>query len=268
MRQVETFKGTSVFFLPVILLAAAGGVMPARAANAQPYDAAIVFGRANALYKEGRYGEAIRNYEDILTHELAGGNLYYNLANSYYKNGSAGKAVLNYERAGIFIPRDADMKSNYEYVRSGLSLGAPQLSGMRLLRVNDAAWSHLTLDGLTVVMMFLYILALAGIFFKPAAGKNGVSRRADIVIIGSLVLGIMVSCAFARRLRYYRRAAVVLASQIEAKFAPVEGATAHFTLSEGSIVEIIEENQGYARIRRGDGKIGWAKAGSIERVVR
>ena len=76
------------------------------------------FYEANFAYKEGEYAKAILVYEEVLQDGLESGSLYYNLGNSYFKDEKLGKAILNYERAKLFMPRDGDLVSNYQYARS------------------------------------------------------------------------------------------------------------------------------------------------------
>ena len=51
--------------------------------NAQEADSLLV--KANKLYTEGRYQDAIDTYENILKLGYESPELYYNLGNTYYK---------------------------------------------------------------------------------------------------------------------------------------------------------------------------------------
>jgi tetratricopeptide (TPR) repeat protein len=79
---------------------------------------AVVFARANQLYEEGRYQEAVAKYEEILASGMQDGRVYYNLGNAYFKQDKLGPAILNYERAQRLMPRDEDIKVNLAYARS------------------------------------------------------------------------------------------------------------------------------------------------------
>ena len=79
------------------------------------------FVRAGNAYKDGRYDAAISHYEGILKGKRASGPVYYNLGNSYYKKRNVGRTILNYERAKLLMPRDSDLKFNYQYVHSQIN---------------------------------------------------------------------------------------------------------------------------------------------------
>ena len=58
----------------------------------------IKFKTANQFYKEGKYLEAIKAYEEIVDDGgLESGAIYYNLGNSYFRLRNLGKTILNYE---------------------------------------------------------------------------------------------------------------------------------------------------------------------------
>ena len=62
-------------------------------------------------------------------------------------------------------------------------------------------------------------------------------------------------------------AAVVVAAEADARFAPVRDSTTHFKLTEGNRVVIREDRGQWLFVERADGQQGWVKSDSIERVV-
>ena len=87
------------------------------AQNERESDTGYIFYKANALYEEGKYDEAIEVYTGLIDQGLESGNLYYNIGNCYFKKGELGKAIVNYERANKLIPDDSDLKSNHDFAR-------------------------------------------------------------------------------------------------------------------------------------------------------
>ena len=81
-------------------------------------DPAVIFSKGNQFYEAGEYGKAAKEYEKILQAGKQSGPVYFNLANSYFRIGLYGRAILNYERAERLMPRDADVKANYNFARS------------------------------------------------------------------------------------------------------------------------------------------------------
>ena len=87
-------------------------------AAAVPTTPQTAFFRANTLYTQGQYAEAVEAYEAVLQSGLASGNVYFNLGNAYFKAGQVGRAILSYERARRFLPSDPDLAANLGFARS------------------------------------------------------------------------------------------------------------------------------------------------------
>ena len=77
-----------------------------------------LFKEGNEKYKKGKYNDAIKYYELILSKGIRNGYVYYNLGNAYFKANNPGKAVLNLERAKIYLPSDADVNFNIRFTES------------------------------------------------------------------------------------------------------------------------------------------------------
>jgi tetratricopeptide (TPR) repeat protein len=216
-----------------------------------------IFDQANALYKENKYAEASAKFEKILQLGLESGNLYYNLANSYFKQGQIGKAVLNYERAGYFIPGDSDLKSNYDYSRSVLNLGREEFAGNKISVWLAGFFAGIGIDTLTiflpVVYAVLFLVLILGLFFERL---KRLSRPLAFILTVLFILGLV---SLDRKIICLERGAIVISNEAEARFEPLESATAYFTLKEGSRVLVLEGSGNWCKIKRSDGKVGWVE---------
>lgn len=224
-----------------------------------------IFKAANSFYQEAKYDRAILEYEKIITQGLSSGNLYYNLANCYFKKGDLGKAVLNYERAKILMPADSDLKANYDYARSLLNLGSNELYGKRWVRSLDKLFSAWGINSLTIFLSLLwaivFLVLILGLFFE----KVKRALKVMLPLITLLLLSLFIS--FNRKITCLNNSAVVINQEAQSKFEPLESATTYFTLSQGSLVEVIETTPSWAKIRRQDGKIGWVSQSSLGFVL-
>ena len=61
-------------------------------------------------------------------------------------------------------------------------------------------------------------------------------------------------------------AAVVIVVDVEARFAPLDDATVHFTLGEGSRVRVREDRDRWWLVERADGQQGWIRTEHAARV--
>jgi tetratricopeptide (TPR) repeat protein len=216
--------------------------------------ASQLFDQANSDYKEAKFSAAIENYEKIISLGLENGNLYYNLGNSYFKAGKSGKAVFNYEKAKLFIPNDSDLKSNYDYVLSGLNLG-PQYFGNWFAKAIYRLSEELTVNALTILLWAIYIILIIILTLKLFFSRLQRFLRPFIFILFSLF--ILSAIALDRKIAYLNKIAIIIGKEADAKFEPLESATTYFKLVEGSKIEVIGKAENWYKIKRPDGKIGW-----------
>jgi len=220
------------------------------------------FYHANTYYSEGKYDKAIEAYEEVLNSGFESGSLYYNLANSYFKKGQLGEAVLNYEKAMRLIPRDSDLKSNYEYAQSLIKGGAiePKVQWYRI--VFDKIFSLFTIDGLTFSLPLLFtgiLLTILLTMYIPAIRKHRLGTLAVLIIIFTLFF-----MALFERASTVGKEAIIIAQKSDAKFEPFDSATTHFTLYEGTKVAVISHRGSWYKIERFDKKTGWVKTSDLE----
>ena len=57
---------------------------------------------------------------------------------------------------------------------------------------------------------------------------------------------------------------IVVGEAVDVKFEPFDKATTFFQLNQGDNVIIIDQENGWRKIKRQDGKIGWVKSDNIE----
>jgi len=215
------------------------------------------FYHANTYYSEGKYDKAIEAYEEALNSGFESGNLYYNLANSYFKKAQLGEAILNYEKAMRLIPRDSDLKSNYEYTQSLIKGGVVEATAQWYRIVFDKIFSLFTIDGLAFSLALLFtgiLLTILLTMYVPAIRKYRVGTLAVLIII--FVLFFM---AIFEKVSAVGKEAIIIAKNTDAKFEPFDSATTHFTLYEGSKVAIVSSKDPWYKIERYDGKTGWVK---------
>lgn len=220
-------------------------IMPSQA---QPYD---IFAKANRLYSEAKFKEAIDNYELILNGGYEGGSLFYNLGNACFKIGAVGRAILNYEKARKFIPRDPDLNANLNYAFKKAEL-APKRCGLFLrLSMFFTSWE------LGFFLFFCYYLIViisgAGFFMKRISG--GIK----CAFLTLTVMLLFVSSFFMNNLynNFVSARGIILRDGIGCRFEPNMKSTVFFRLNEGDSVAIYDKNNEWVRVEREDGSVGW-----------
>ncbi len=256
--------------LTIILIAvfAIAGFWPSglQAAAQKKTPAYGMFYKANELFRDKKYEQALEQYEQVLALGVESGNLYYNIGNTYFKLGLLGEALSSYERAKRLIPNDSDLKANINFVESLRK--NPVLAsrpGWIIVLLQYFA-GYFSIDRLSLILVCIYWLLL--IISSIAVLLPHYRALLKNYIISGVIILLLVSCVWA--VKFYdihaKAYAFVIDEVIDAKFAPAEEATTHFKVYEGTKVEIIREEGKWARIKTPDGKIGWASRLALDKI--
>lgn len=241
------------------------GIATQPARGAQPVSPKTTFFHANALYRDGQYVAAAREYEELLHAGLASGNLYFNLGNAYFKSGDKGRAILNYERARLLLPRDPDVVANLKYARS--LTGAESCRPPLFERVAFPLARRLTAGGLVWLTSILYTLLLFAL-----TGYRLWPRHPRWLVYLAATLGVLVfftGASLGEQLlsRDWQRTAVVVHSgDTPARFEPADNGTVHFVLKEGARVRLLDARSEWWQIARCDGRRGWIPRNTLQRL--
>ncbi len=253
-------------FLCIIAVIALSLIIFADIAAAQQdknSDAGYVFYKANTLYEQGSYDEAISEYSKLLSQGMESGNLYYNLGNCYFKKGETGKAILNYERSKRLIPRDSDLSSNYTFALSQLMTQSADTS-ISWTKKATGIFNNMSINELTVIISAIFIVT---ILFMIVRLFIPFRRRSFYALLSSLfIIFIFIAFSLFNRVSLIDKEAVVIVESTEARFEPFENATIHFTLYEGTKLYVVQSKKDWSKIKRPDGKAGWIKIETIEKI--
>lgn len=235
-------------------------------------DTPAAFKEAAGLYDLGRFDEAIARYESLRAAGVVSANLYFNLGNACFKNGNIGRAIINYERARQLTPRDPDIRGNLRFAlnESRANENVAATGGSAWL---EAARDYLTMGEWTLFATVCYWLAALGgivLLWLPAVRRW---LRAPVIALAALTLIGGAGMAAKATSENGPPAAVVVAKEVQARFAPVEDSLRHFTSYAGQKVWIVGERGsgivgfgGWLEVERADGKKGWVPANTVERM--
>ncbi|MFH1768856.1 MAG: tetratricopeptide repeat protein [Candidatus Omnitrophota bacterium] len=250
---------------PLAFLFLAGAVvfMPCTYSRAEDFSQARTkFYRANTYYSTGEYDQAVSQYEEIISSGVESGGLYYNLANSYFKKEKLGMAIVNYEKAKRLMPRDSDLKANYDYAKSLIRGGNFKVRKVWFAAMFEKIFSLFTIDALNLwaSLFFTSILLtiLSGMYFPHV-------RKYRVILMSIFsVAFVLSSLAVIHKLSSSGKEAIVIVEHTDAKFEPFDTATSHFALYEGTKVHLLSAKDSWCKIERSDKKIGWVKKTDID----
>ncbi|UCE18308.1 MAG: tetratricopeptide repeat protein [Gemmatimonadota bacterium] len=227
-----------------------------------------LFNKANQLYEEGKYEEAIVEYERITGSGIENGYVYYNLGNAYFNNKQLGRAILSFERARRLLPRDEDIKANLEHVKlltvDKIETPKPGWIAQLIIGLHNL----FSLVEVTVIVWILYItLCLMIVLFILSQSPR---MRSTLLHTGAVALALLIltggSLFFKVRAAESTEIAVVMAPKVDARSGPGDEYTKMFTLHEGTKVKIRQSREGWHLISIPGGTGGWIEAETVERI--
>ena len=217
---------------------------------------------ANQAYKEGRFQEAIDGYRRLIRSGHKNGHLYYNLGNAHFRLNHLGQAILNYERAGLLIPRDADLNFNLRYARDQIRDVVPESQdfiGMTFFWLND-----LNLNELFWCFAILNVLFWGILFARLLLRSEWVYYFSMVLLIFWIIAGSSYG------LKWYQTEtddrAVILPEEVNILAGPHTQDTVLFMLHGGTIVHLERSEDGWSLVHLPDQKRGWIKADAIAKV--
>ena len=247
----------------VVLLGLLSGFETGYAQSPSDTDLSVQFRQAGMAYQSEDYQKAIELYEGVVRSGSVSGAVYYNLGNSYFKKNQLGRAVLNYERAKRLLPRDNDLNANDHYAVSLIKNGQGPSRESFLVRGLDNYAEYFTLDEVTGVLFFFFFLT--GGFYFLGLFLRWPARNYVAAIVLSCGLLFFHGFIFVYKINRQNKSAVAVEAA-PAKFEPLENATIYFELPEGEKVKILKAEEGWSKIQRPDGKLGWVKQSAVEKI--
>lgn len=220
------------------------------------------FEQANAAYNAGSYDSAIMLYNKVLQTDLESVPLYFNMGNTYYKIREYPKAIYYYEKALKLDPSNDDVKTNLAIANLAIVDKIEEVPQSFIVK----AWNGLrrSLSGWqwTVLSIVAFGLLLVSAFLFLRSRRMGLRKLGFFGGLVMLVVFVM-SVLFAAQLKkakFTEDQAIIMASTVTVKSTPNEASVDLFVLHEGTKVEILDQADGWNKIKIANGSIGWLQA--------
>ena len=260
MKSRKTLPKTAMLLVALLLLPFGNLTM------AQDAYVDSLWNSANQAYVEGRWGDAVTDYELISGMGLESAALYGNTGDAYFKEGNVPMAILFYERALKLDPSYSDARYNLELMNSMIQDRIDPVPDF-ILKVwakdicyimDSDAWAacFLVLLALTLGLVLLFLLA------PTAAGR----RTGFFTGIVTLLLAVAsLSFSFWQKNDYMSAdEAIVMRPVTSAKSSPsAEASKDLFILHEGTKVTILDSVGSWNNIELADGRQGWIPSADI-----
>lgn len=227
-----------------------------------------LFSKANKLYKNAKYNEAIEAYLAIEKQGLQSDVLFFNLANCYYKQNKVAPSVYYYEKALKLNPTNEDAIANLAFAKRMTIDEIEELPQTFLQRFSKNVIQKLPYD--TWALIAVIASFLAAILFLVYYFTNGTKKKLFYFNISILAVFILVVSLFFAFKNYHtvqnNKAAIIFVAKVEVKNAPTLASEVVFTLHEGTKVTIIDALDNWKKIKIADGKIGWIYSDKLKQI--
>lgn len=237
-------------------------LLPLFEANADLESANVLFKKGNQSYEEGKFDQAIGEYEKILDLGIENFGVFYNLGNAYFRQNQLGKAIINYRRALVLEPRDEDAKANLSFVKL---FTLDKIEEQKINPTSNILHWFLNLwsaDEFSLFASFFYTLSMALGILMLFQGSKRYLRLVFVTLLTLLV--IFGSSLFAKIYFDSLDYGVVVVPQVEVRSGPGEDFILQFTGHEGLEFRVDEEAEGWYRISLPNGIKGWIPKEAVE----
>lgn len=238
-----------------LLLSGILAVLLSRDALAAP----SAFDQANKLYEEGRYQEAIQEYQAVLTNHVSAA-AQFNLGNAYFKSGQVGQAIAQYQQAELLAPRDPDVLANLRFARQRVD--GPSYRAGWLQRRSRVLTPHEWALAATGAVWLFFAVQIARqwqpkrrAWFRPWATFTGA--------LAGLLLGMAV---WVSKSAADTHLAVVVQREAVMRLGPFEESQSALTLKDGAELRILDRKNGWLQVTTGGREIGWVRQDAVREL--
>ena len=231
--------------------------MPRFVAAQESYDA--WFEQANAAYNEGNYQSALDLYNNIIEAEQESVPLYFNLGNTYYKMGTYPMAIYYYEKALKLDPSNADVKTNLEIANLAIADKIESIPQSFIVKGWNNVKNMFSSDAWATASIISFAILLVALFLFLRARRMGLRKVGFFVVILALLVFVF-SFIFSMEKRNEakeKNQAIIMTPAVTVKSSPNDGSVDLFVLHEGTKVILLDEADGWNKVRIANGSEGW-----------
>ncbi|MCB4798147.1 tetratricopeptide repeat protein [Neotamlana laminarinivorans] len=218
-----------------------------------------LFEKANALYNDGKYAEAIDDYMAILETGNHSAELYFNLGNANYKLNNIAPSIYYYEKALRLDPDNTDIKNNLAYAQNMTIDVVDVVPDSGISKLLKSLANKFTFDfwaKLAIVFVFVFVVLFLLYYFAYTTIRKRISFIASILAL--ILMSITLTLAFYKfDLDKTDNPAIVFAQESKIKSGPNLNSEEAFRLHEGTKVQVLETFDNWKKIKLADGKTGW-----------
>jgi tetratricopeptide (TPR) repeat protein len=229
-------------------------------------EAALQFERANQLYRDGKFQDAVEMYEQIDKNGFESPSLYYNMGNAFFKLNDVPRAILAYERAKRLSPGDEDILYNLRLANLRVIDKIEPVPKLFFIEWWNSFVNLTSASNWAVIIIFLLWVSVVSVAGLLLIRRAVLQRIFLLLTLAGIFLVIISSVCMYQRFSNEKSLtqAIIVQQTVSVKSAPDDKSTDLFVLHEGVKVELLDYVAKWYKIKLLDGKIGWLAEGTIE----
>ncbi len=233
-------------------------ILASLAGRSRANDFATAFDTANQLYVDGKFADAAEMYQGMLETGNLSEAILFNRGNALFRQGKIGEAILSYRQAQLLAPRDADLRANLQFARTRARGGAPYQASrwkawFQMLTINE--WT-----GAAVLSFWIFFALLAaGQWRKPV----GARLRGGIVVLGVATLLICACLAVELSTDYFAQTAIVTAGETDVCNGPFDEAPSLYKVRDGVELEVLDRKDNWLQVADSAQRVGWVRRSDV-----
>lgn len=225
-----------------------------------------LFEQANSLYNDGKYLEAIEQYESIIDNGKHSSELYFNLGNAHYKLNNIAPSIYYFEKAALINPNDKEIINNLSFAKN-MTIDAidniPEVGFSRIIKNITNTFKFDIWAWFSVALMMAFVLLFLSYYFSQATSQKRFTFIGSIMAL--LLCFVALVFAFNKyNLEQKNNPAIVFAQESQVKSEPNLRSLEAFKLHEGTKVQVVDAVDNWKKIKLSDGKIGWINSEDIK----
>lgn len=220
------------------------------------------FEQANAAYNESNYDTALMLYEIVVGTEQESVPLYFNMGNTYYKMREYAMAIYCYEKALKIDPSNEDVRNNLAIANLAIVDKIEEVPQSFIVKGWNGAKTLLSGSQWTLLSMVAFALLLASAFLFLRARRMGMRKLGFFAGLVMLVV-FAFSVLFAAQMKQAEQSedqAIIMTPTVTVKSSPNDASMDLFVLHEGTKVQILDQTDGWNKIKIANGSMGWLQA--------
>lgn len=227
-----------------------------------------LFEDANNLYKENKFEEAIKLYQEIENQKVISSELYYNIGNAYFKLNKVAPTIYNFEKALKLNPLNKDAQNNLIYAKRLTIDKIKEVPLTFLQKINKNYLQKLSYNQWAIAVIIFSILGSILFLLFYFSDSPTIKRFFFTTSSISFILLITLFIITVNQYNFEKNTveAIVFAEVVAVKNEPLSSSSEVFALHEGTKVVVLDAVDNWKKIKLADGKIGWILAKEIKEL--